>query len=275
MPELDDVRPPNPAPIDLGRASQARVYDVLLGGKNAFEVDRQFVQELLKIAPELPELTRQNRRWMAEAVTRMATDGRIDQFLDLGAGLPTAENTHDVVLRTNAAAKVVYVDHDLTAISHGRALLADEQRSFFAGADLTDAAAVLTDPVVTGALDLTRPVGILLGMVLHSAADPGAVVADYLAAVPAGSYLALTHPINPRDGGRLAGFSTAIEGKLRDTFPHIRFRTRDEVAALLGGLELVEPGLVDLTSWWPDDERKLSTTGAGQLLLVALGRKPG
>ncbi|MFF0343364.1 SAM-dependent methyltransferase [Kribbella sp. NPDC004875] len=276
MPGTYEVRPPaatQPAPIDLERASQARVYDVLLGGKNAFEVDRQFVQELLKIAPELPELTRQNRRWMAEAVTRMATGGRIDQFLDLGAGLPTADNTHDVALRTDAAAKVVYVDHDLTAIAHGQALLADEHSSFFAGVDLTDAGAVLTHPAVTGALDLTRPVGILLGLVLHSTADPAAVVADYLAAVPVGSYLALTHPINPRDGGRLAQFSTAIEGKLRDTFPHIRFRTRDEVAALLDGLELVEPGLVDLASWWPDDERKLSSAGAARLLLVALGRK--
>jgi SAM-dependent methyltransferase len=260
--------------IDLERASQARVYDLLLGGKNNFEVDRQFVQELLKIAPELSELTRQNRRWMADAIGRMVTEGRIDQFLDLGSGLPTALNTHDIALRANAAARVVYVDNDLTAISHGQALLADEQRSFFAAADLNDPAAVLAHPSVKDALDLNRPVGILLGLVLHSTPDPVPVVAAYLAAVPSGSYLALTHPLNPRGDGRLAEFSTAIEEKLQEPFPHMRFRTRDEIAELVAGVELVAPGLVDLTSWWPEDEQKLNLSGPGQLLLVALGRKP-
>jgi hypothetical protein len=273
VPERDDVRL---APIDLDRASQARVYDLLLGGKNNFEVDRRFVQELLKIAPEVPELTRQNRRWLAEAIFRMATDGGIDQFLDLGAGLPTPQNTHEIALRANPAATVVYVDNDLTAISHGQALLADDRHSFFAGVDLTDPAAVLTDPDVTAALDLNRPVGILLGLVLHNVPGPEAVqiIADYVAAVPSGSYLALTHPLNPRDGGRLAEFSTAIEAKLQEAFPQIGFRSRDETAELVAGLELVEPGLVDLTAWWPEDKQSLSSTGAGQLLLVALGRKP-
>ncbi|WP_327637562.1 SAM-dependent methyltransferase [Kribbella sp. NBC_00482] len=278
MPVHDDAHRPlradEPATIDLERASQARVYDLLLGGKNNFEVDRQFVQELLKIAPEISELTRQNRRWMADAIGRMITEGRIDQFLDLGAGLPTAQNTHDIALRANPAATVVYVDNDLTAISHGQALLADDQRSFFAGADLNDPAAVLAHPSVTGVLDLTHPVGILLGLVLHSTPDPVPVVADYLAAVPSGSYLALTHPLNPRDGGRLADFATAIEEKLQEPFPHMRFRTRDEIAELVAGLELVEPGLVDLTSWWPEDEQTLNRSGPGQLLLVALARKP-
>jgi SAM-dependent methyltransferase len=278
MPEHDDTHRPlraaEPAAIDLERASQARVYDLLLGGKNNFEVDRQFVQELLKIAPEISELTRQNRRWMADAIGRMSAEGGIDQFLDLGAGLPTAQNTHDIALRANPAATVVYVDNDLTAISHGQALLADDQHSFFADADLDDPAAVLSHPSVTGTLDLTRPVGLLLGLVLHSTPDPVPVVADYLAAVPSGSYLALTHPLNPRDGGRLADFSTAIEEKLQEPFPHMRFRTRDEIAELVEGLELVEPGLVDLTSWWPEDEQKLNLSGPGQLLLVALGRKP-
>ncbi|MGW6201011.1 SAM-dependent methyltransferase [Kribbella sp. NPDC055110] len=278
MPDDEDTHRPlradEPAAIDLERASQARVYDLLLGGKNNFEVDRQFVQELLKIAPELSELTRQNRRWMADAIVRMGAEGRIDQFLDLGSGLPTAENTHDIALRANPAATVVYVDNDLTAISHGQALLADDQRSFFAGADLNDPAAVLSHPAVTESLDLSRPVGVLLGLVLHSTPDPVPVVADYLAAVPSGSYLALTHPLNPRDGGRLSEFSTAIEEKLQDVFPHMQFRTRDEIAELVAGLELVAPGLVDLTSWWPEDEQKLNLTGAGRLLLVALGRKP-
>ncbi|GAA2793792.1 SAM-dependent methyltransferase [Kribbella solani] len=264
-------------PIDLARASPARLYDALLGGKNHFEVDRKLCHELLDLAPDLRTLCTENRRWLAEAITRMTTEGRIDQFLDLGAGLPTAQNTHDVALRLNLAAKVVYVDNDLTAISHGRALLADEKSSFFADADLADPAAVLAHHAVTAGLDLHRPVGLLFGLSLHSVTDLDEavqVVGDYLAAVPSGSYLALTHPLNPHDGSRLSSFSTGIAAKLKSAFPWGRFRTRDEIARLVTGLDLVRPGLVDLTGWWPADEQNLSRTGAGQLLMVALGRKP-
>jgi hypothetical protein len=171
----------------------------------------------------------------------------------------------------------VYVDNDLTVISHGRALLADDRTSYFVGADLTDPGAVLKDPAVTGGLDLTKPVGIILGLVLHSISDTDRierVIAEYLAAVPSGSYLALSHPINPRDGGRLAEFSTAVEEKVQEAFPELRFRTRDEVARFFTGLDLVEPGLVDVTTWWPEAGQKLSPSGAGQLLLVGLARKP-
>ncbi|WP_344235494.1 SAM-dependent methyltransferase [Kribbella hippodromi] len=265
-------------PIDLARASPARLYDALLGGKNHFEVDRKLCHQLLELAPDLRTLCTENRRWLAEATSRMATEGRIDQFLDLGAGLPTARNTHDVVLPLNLAAKVVYVDNDLTAISHGQALLADEKSSFFADADLADPAAVLAHPAVKAGLDLSRPVGILFGLSLHSVTDLDqavGAVSDYLAAVPSGSYLALTHPLNPRDRSRLAEFATGIEVKLQSAFPSGgRFRTRDEIGRFVTGLDLVKPGLVDLTAWWPKDEQNLCTTGAGQLLMVALGRKP-
>jgi hypothetical protein len=239
-------------------------------------VDRRLFQELVKLAPEAPEVARANRRWQAEAIGRMVTEGGIDQFLDLGAGLPTAPTTHELALAANPSAVVVYVDNDLTAISHGRALLADGRHSFFAGADLTDPAAVLADPEVVAGLDLTKPVGILLGLVLHAISDTALIrqcITTYLDAVPAGSYLALTHPINPRDGSRIAEFATAVEEKVGEAFPSVRFRTRDEVAGFFTGLELVEPGLVDLAAWQPDDPR-LSPAGAAHLLLLGLARKP-
>jgi hypothetical protein len=261
--------------IDLERPSDARLYDLFLGGKNNFEVERRLYQEVVKIAPEASQLATENRRWLAEAIARMAGDGQIRQFLDLGAGLPAAENTHEIVGRLDPDATVVYVDNDLTAITHGQALLADYRHSFFADADLMDPAAVLRHPVVAEVLDLGRPVGILLGMVLHvmpDTAQVAAVIGEYLAAVPSGSYLALTHPSNPRDGSRLAEFASAVEEKLVEAFPDVRFRTRAEVAGLLDGLELVSPGLVDLVSWPLD--HGMSAGGAGQLLLVALGRKP-
>jgi len=269
MPDRDQV-------IDLERPSEARLYDLFLGGKNNFEVERRLFQDLVKIAPEAPELARENRRWLTEVIGRLSTDG-VHQFLDLGAGLPTRQNTHEIAVRANPRAAVVYVDNDLTAISHGRALLADDRTSYFVGADLTDPGAVLKDPAVTGGLDLAKPVGIILGLVLHSISDTDRierVIAEYLAAVPSGSYLALSHPLNPRDGSRLAEFSTAMEEKLQEAFPQVRFRTWHEVAGFFAGLDLVEPGLVDLTSWWPKADQNLSPAGAGQLMLVGLARKP-
>jgi len=263
--------------IDLDRPSEARLYDLFLGGKNSFGVERRLFQELVKIAPEAPALAQENRRWLAEVIGRMITDGGIDQFLDLGSGLPTRQNTHELAVAADPTATVVYVDDDLTAISHGQALLADERTSFFADADLTDPAAVLGHPVVSAALDLNRPVGIILGLVLQSIPERDRierVIAEYLAAVPSGSYLALSHPLNPRDGSRLAEYSTAVEEKLREAFPRVQFRTRHEVAGFVRGLDLVEPGLVDLAAWWPGGDQHLGPTGAAQLLLVALARKP-
>ena len=283
MPERDDARQVTPAghnpdqAIDLTQPSGARLYDLFLGGKNNFEVERRLYHDLVKLAPDAPDLARENRRWLADVVRRMISDGGINQFLDLGAGLPDRENLHEVALQTDPTATFVYVDNDITAISHGQALLADDKHSFFAAGDLTDPAAVLTDPDVTAAIDLNRPVGIILGLVLHAVPDNDQVrrlIADYLAAVPSGSYLALSHLVNPQDGTRMAEFATAVEEKFREAFPQIRFRTRDEIAGFLTGVEPVDPGPADLTAWWPKAEQKLSATGVAQLLLVALARKP-
>ncbi|MEU4603954.1 SAM-dependent methyltransferase [Kribbella sp. NPDC023972] len=263
------------ASIDVNRPSEARLYDLFLGGKDSFEADRHLYQELLDIAPEAPRFAVENRRWLAEAVGLMIRDGGVDQFLDLGAGLPTAPNLHEIALESDPAAKVVYVDNDLTAASHGQALLADDQHAYFADADLTDPAAVFRHPVVSGALDLDRPVGIILGLVLYTIADTAEVrriIDDYLAVVPSGSWLAMSHPLNPRDGSPLAEFAGSLENKLREAFPDVRFRTADELAGLVDGLDLVEPGLVDLATWWPDAENL--NTGMALLLQVAVGRKP-
>jgi trans-aconitate methyltransferase len=263
--------------IDLSRPSDARIYDLFLGGKNNFEVDRQLYQEILKIAPETPALARENRRWLADVVDRMVREGGIDKFLDLGAGLPTAENTHELVFRADPRAVVVYVDKDPTVIAHGQALLADDTHSHFAGGDLADPAAVLANPVVRNALALDRPIGLVLALALYQLPDTDEVrdvVAAYVATLPSGSYLAITHPSNPRDGSRLAEFATAVEDKFRDAFPAMTFRTPGELAALFEGVELLEPGLVGLSDWWPEGERRVSSAGVGRLVLAGLARKP-
>jgi trans-aconitate methyltransferase len=275
MPERNEARQALPD-VELHRPSEARLYDLFLGGKNSYEVDRRLFHEVLEIAPEAPDLARENRRWLGDAIRWIISDD-VHQLLDLGCGLPAPPNTHEVALKADPQAKVVYVDNDLMVISHGQALLADDRSAFFADADLTDPESVLGHPVVTEALDLNRPVGIILGLVLHRIPDTQQVrrlVADYLAAVPPGSYLAITHPVNSRDGSRLSEFATAVEEKLQESFPELNFRAPVELAEIVAGLELIEPGLVDLTGWWPPAEQKLSPTGAALLLYVALARKP-
>lgn len=260
--------------VDMQRPSDARVYDLLLGGKDNFEVDRQLAQQVLKVAPEMPELLQANRRWLAEVVERMLREAAVVQFLDLGSGLPTSDNTHEIAARVNPEARVVYLDKDPTVIRHGQALLADDRRSFFAAGDLTDPAAVLANPVVTGALDLSQPVGVIQCLVLHHIRDTKQareIVSGYLDALPSGSYLALTHPCNPRDGSRRAEFATGVEEKLRIGFKAVTFRTPDEIASLFDGLELLEPGLVSLGEWWPAPTA--SPGGASHLILAGLARK--
>jgi len=275
MPEGSVTRRVGPE-LDLNRPSDARIYDLMLGGKNNFEIDRQFFAELLKIAPEIPQLAAENRRWITAAIGRMAAAG-VRQFIDLGCGLPSDHNLHEAVLAADPSGRTVYVDNDVTAISHGQALLADDRTTFFAAADLLDPAMVLEHPTVVEAIDRDRSVGLVFGLVLHTL--PGndqlrRLLDDYLAPFPAGSFVAITHPMNPNDGSRLASFATSIEEKFREYFPRLRFRTRDELAESLAGLELLDPGLTDLTRWWPADEQALDPAGAGRLVLGALARKP-
>ncbi|MEU4395375.1 SAM-dependent methyltransferase [Kribbella sp. NPDC023855] len=261
--------------VDMQRPSDARVYDLFLGGKDNFEVDRQLAQQVLKVAPEMPALLQANRRWLAEVVERVLREAAVVQFLDLGSGLPTPDNTHEIAARVNPQATVVYLDKDPTVIRHGQALLADDRHSFFAAGDLTDPAAVLADPIVTGALDLDRPVAVIQCLVLHHVRETKRareIVTGYLDALPSGSYLALTHPCNPRDGSRGAEFATGVEEKLRLAFRGVTFRTPDEIASLFDGLELQDPGLVSLTDWWPAPAT--APTGAAHLILAALARKP-
>src|SRR5690242_3501306 len=212
MPDGEGTRRIGPD-LDLQRPSDARVYDLMLGGKNNFEIDRQVFAELLKVAPEIPQLARENRRWIATAIGRMTAAG-VAQFLDLGCGLPSDRNLHDVVLAADPRATTVYVDNDVSAISHGQALLADDRSAFFAAADLLAPAMVLEHPAVLKALDPDQPVGLIFGLVLHTVAGNEQLrqlLDDYLRPLPSGSFVALTHPMNPNDGTRLAGFAAAVE----------------------------------------------------------------
>jgi hypothetical protein len=269
--------------IDVSRPSVARVYDLALGGKDNYESDRVVYRQLVEILPEVPEWAKENRRWLQRAVAWMAREQRIDQYLDLGAGLPTAQNTHQIAQGENPAAKVVYVDNDPTVIAHGQALLMDDERTDFAAADFTRPDEVLTDPAVQKLLDFNRPIGLIQALVLHHLSELDEVVAiqaEYLDRLPSGSCVAISHACNPRDGSDAAELATTIEAKFQPHFPALRFRTPAEIATLFGGFELVDPGLVRLFDWHgpgvevDDTPADHYRAAASRFLICAVARKP-
>jgi len=274
-----------PPVIDVNKPSVARVYDMLLGGKDNYESDRVIYRQIMEFSPELPVLALENRRWLQRMVSWLSREQRIDQFLDLGAGLPTAPNTHQVAQGINPTARVVYVDNDPSVIAHGRALLMDNEHTDFAPADFTRPAEVLAASAVAEGLDLTRPIGVIQALILHHISDLDALLAiqaAYLDRLPSGSFVAISHVCNPRDGSEAAQLATAFEDKLHESFPSLRFRTPVEITSLFGGLDLVDPGLVRLFDWFPpgtEDGRDDSPAddyraGPSQFVVCGVARKP-
>ena len=265
-------RPPwAPAEVDISRPSVARVYDYYLGGSHNFESDREFAQEALRAFPELPAVLRDGRRLLARMVRRLCALG-VEQFLDLGSGIPTEGNVHEVARSACASAVVVYVDHDPVAVTHSRALLADVPWAHVAAADIRDPREVLARAAECG-LDLARPVAVLAVSVLHFVGDderPADLMAAYMDAVAPGSYLAISHA--GRDGRPEA---VDVERVYRGPgSPNaMRMRTRAEIAALFGDLELVEPGLVAPPLWWPDPADDPPLVAADYPGVAGLGRR--
>jgi hypothetical protein len=269
---------PAPAHIDTTKASIARVYDAFLGGKDNYEVDREVYRMVLQIAPQSPELARDFRTWLIRAVRFLARGAGIDQFLDCGSGLPTAENVHQVAQGINPETRVVYVDCDPIVAAHGRALLEENDRTHFIAGDLRFAKELLNHPVVTRNLDFTRPIALMQCATLHhleDSDDPHEIMATYIDALPSGSYVGLTHFFDPADGSKYSELAKAIENTFRTSSMGTgRFRTRPEILSFLDGLELLDPGLVLLSDWWPDGPRLTALPDSGHIALGAIGRKP-
>lgn len=241
-----------PGEVDVTRPSVARVYDYYLGGSHNFESDRVFAQQALNVFPGLPMITRDNRQFLRRAVLELSARG-IDQFLDLGSGIPTAGNVHEIAQAVNPSARVVYVDHDPVAVTHSRELLKDNGSAVAIEGDLRNVDDVLADAVRLGSLDLERPVAVLLLSVLHFVSDdfePAGLVADYLRQTVAGSYLVLSHA-TARAGSDAAEVAKVYnEGRSPS---QMRMRTRPEIEALFGELEVIEPGVVPIPRWRPED----------------------
>jgi hypothetical protein len=239
-----------PAGVDRATPSAARIYDYLLGGAHNLAADRAVAQRLTAIQPEVVEVARRNRAFLRRTVRFMLEAG-VRQFLDLGSGIPTVGNVHEVAQALDPAARVVYVDYEPVAVAHSELLLAGNPHAAALRADITRPADVLTSAPVRTLLDLTRPVGVLavaVGHYLPAKADVPAVFATYRDALAPGSHLALTHLTN--DFAVLA--DPRVAETMRSTQDHIFPRPRAEVLALFDGFELVEPGLTTSANWHPD-----------------------
>lgn len=268
-----------PGGIDPERPSIARVYDAVLGGKDNYTSDRAVAGELLSIAPGIGELARDNRAFLGRATRYLAGTVGIDQFLDCGAGLPTADNLHQVAQRANPDATVVYVDDDPMVVAHGRALLTENEDVRFVAGDLADPAGLLGEPVVVRSLDWSRPIALFQLCTLHHLPDEAGVpelVARYLDALPSGSFLVLSHFFRPgAEDPEAAALAERLEPVfLRSALGSGRFRTREEITACFAGAELFDPGLVALSDWWPDGPRTERLDPARRLLLGGIARKP-
>lgn len=246
-------RPPwAPDEIDIERPSAARMYDYFLGGSNNFAADRKLAQEYLRVLPDMPAIARAQRAVLHRAVRYLGEAG-VDQFLDLGSGMPTVGNVHEIAQQANPGARVVYVDVDPVAAAHGRALLSSTPHAGVVLADVRDPAYVLSHPVTRELLDFSRPIGVLMIAVLHflpDRDDPIGLIGRYRDATVPGSYLAITHATSDYQ----PEMARRAEEVYQRASHQIVYRSKREIAALLAGYELVEPGLVDLIHWRPDPD---------------------
>ncbi|KFU79264.1 S-adenosyl methyltransferase [Amycolatopsis lurida] len=273
----DEVRsvPRRPLPLDYSKPNLARMKDVLLGGHDYYEVDRRAVEDLLAVAPDAAAIAKEFRSWANRVVRFLAGARGIDQFLDLGSGLPTSENTHQAAQRYNPDALVVYVDHDPVVQAHGLALLED-LLVHVSGADLTDPEQTLADPVVAEHIEFDRPVAVILNSVLHHIEDLGeaqAVVRGYVDAIAPGSYVLITHDFTPGEGERGA-LARKLDDLMASTGHRTVHRGRGEIESLFDGLEILEPGVVHLHEWWPEGPRLAPLTELNHLSLGGVGIKP-
>jgi hypothetical protein len=247
----------------------ARIYDYLLGGKENYVADRIAAAKLTATWPDPTEVARcigENRAFLRRAVQYLAGVG-IRQFLDIGAGLPTQGNVHEIAHRVAPEARVGYVDNDPVVVAHGRALLAKSPQVRIAQADLREPARILQHPVVRELIDFDRPVAILLVAILHFIADhedPAGIVTQLREALPAGSYLVISHGI----GETRPRAADAAEAVYNTASAQLTLRSYADLESFFKGFELVEPGLVDVTEWHPDRAAAPATIAAGVGLKV-------
>jgi hypothetical protein len=268
-----------PAPIiDTSVAHPARRYNYFLGGKDNFQADRDSGDAIARYFPSIRVAALENRYFLRRAVEFLVREAGVRQFLDIGTGIPTANNTHEVAQSAAPDARVVYVDNDPIVLVHARALLTSspEGRTAYIDADLRNPDQILADPDLRGTLDLNQPVALMLVAVLHfimdNRDDPYGVVRTLVDALPSGSYVTITNVTTDYMPEHIKAESLAVQASGR--YGDIRFRSRDEFARFFEGLELVEPGIVSVNEWRAEGEPEPRPSTAEVSVYGAVARKP-
>jgi hypothetical protein len=272
-PDPWDPDPAGDPRLNTGVPHVARVYDYWLGGKDNFTADRVAGDETIAAFPGIRLSARANRAFLRRTVRYLARSEGISQFLDIGTGLPTANNTHEVAQAAVPESRVVYVDNDPLVLAHARALLTSrpEGVTAYLDADLQDTLAILEQAART--LDFTRPVGVVLLAILHyvqDLAEARRIVARLIEAVPAGSFLVISHAGTDLLPDDEAAFEKILNVYLPAGHHHVA-RPRDVVTGFFDGVELVEPGLVRVSEWRPDSPEEAATP---TILWGGVARKP-
>jgi hypothetical protein len=252
--------------------SSARIYNYLLGGKDHYPADRLAAEEILKAAPDVRLAVLATRAFLCRAVHFLVTDAGVRQFIEVGAGLPAAQNVHEMAQRSAPGARVVYVDTDPVVIAHARNMVRGAPGTAIVEHDLREPAAILADPGLTRLIDVAAPTAVLLAGVLAQVADeddPATLIAALLAPFPAGSYVAVSHVTLDS-----SPVSAEVAVEVLDLLGvSARPRTLDQVRALLAGFEPVEPGLVWAPQWRPDPSTGLAEDPARSHIYAAVARK--
>lgn len=261
-----------PDSIDLGKPSTARMYDYVLGGGHNLEADRALIDKMLAVQPEIRRFAIMNRAFLRRAVLFMVEAG-VRQFLDLGSGIPTVGNVHEIAQRADPECRVVYVDNEPVAVAHSELILEGNGRAVMLQADITEPDVVLHAQKTQRTLDFAKPVGLLaltIGHHISPEQDPAGVFRRYRNAAAPGSYLAITHVSHDFSTLYNEENVAMMKRSRLDSFP----RGRAEITALFGEFELVEPGLVSTSQWRPEPGDEPAADPAADGLYAGVGRKP-
>ena len=252
MSEIDEQPPPG---VDVSRPHSARMYDYWLGGKDNFAADRAMAEAFIQAIPTIKVMAAENRNFLHRVVRYLTAEAGLRQFLDIGTGIPTSPNLHEVAQSIAPDTRVVYVDNDPIVLAHARALMVStpQGRSEYIHADLLEPQKIIDDPTLRETLDLDRPVGLMLIailMLLRDEDDPWGKVRTLMDALPSGSYLVLSHPTQDFNPEAMAQAVAAAQQGQMTLVP----RDRATVTSFFEGWELIGPGVVPVMAWRPDGE---------------------